>query len=44
MDCAEKIWEPTIFFNKSPLNSGYESPWSRRNLSPILDIKSEFRL
>ena len=45
MNCAEKILELTIFFNlytKSPWNSGFESPWRKRDLSPIcnLDIKS----
>ena len=37
MNCAEKLLEPTIFFNlyiKSPLNSRSESPWRKRDLSP----------
>ena len=45
MNCAEKILEPTIFFNlysKSPYNLGSESAWRKRDLSPTwnLDIKS----
>ena len=45
MNCAEKLLEPTIFFNlytKSPYNSGSESPWHKRDLryQDILDIKS----
>ena len=45
MNCAEKLLEPTIFFNlytKLPYNSGLESPWCKRDLSPTwnLDIKS----
>ena len=44
-NCAEKLLEPTIFFNlntKSPLNAGSKSPWRKRDLSPNgnLDIKS----
>ena len=37
MNRAEKPLEPTIFFNlytKSPLKSGSESPWRKRDLSP----------
>ena len=36
MDCTEKLQEPTFVFNlytKSPYNSGYESPWRKRDLS-----------
>ena len=50
MNCAENLLEPTIFFSlytKSPLyNSGSESPWCKRDLSPTwnLDIKSWYRL
>ena len=45
MNCAGKLLEPTIFFNlyiKSQSNSGSESPWRKRDLSPTwnLDIKS----
>ena len=45
MNCAEKLLEPTIFFNlytKSPEKSGSESPWRKRYLSPTwnLEIKS----
>ena len=45
MNCAEKLFEPAISFNsytKSPQNSGSESPWRKRDLSPTgnLDIKS----
>ena len=39
MNCAEKLLEPTIFFNlytKSPQNSGSESPWR-------IKFKLEFR-
>ena len=44
MNCAEKLLEPTIFFNlytKSP-----ESPWRKRDLSATwnLEIKSYSRL
>ena len=38
MNCAEKWLEPTVFFNlytKSPYNSVSESPWHKRELSPI---------
>ena len=42
MNCAEKkILEPTIFFNlytKSPYNSGSESPWRKRDLSPTWNL------
>ena len=46
MNCAEKILEPTIFFNfytNSPYNSGLDSPWRKKDISPIwnLDIKSQ---
>ena len=36
MNCAEKLKEPTIFnlYTKSPKNSGSESPWRKKNLSP----------
>ena len=45
MDWAEKLLEPTIVFSlytKSPLNSGSESPWRKKDLNPTwnLDIKS----
>ena len=45
MNCAEKLLEPTIFFNlytKSPWKSGSESSWRKRDLSPTwnLEIKS----
>ena len=45
MNCAEKLLEPTVFFNlytKSPLKSGSKSPWRKRDLSPTwnLEIKS----
>ena len=45
----KKQLEPTIFlklYTKSPQNSGSESPWCKRDLSPTwsLDIKSEYRL
>ena len=45
INSAEKLLEPTIFVNlytKSPLNSGLESLWRKRHLSPTwnLDIKS----
>ena len=41
MNCAEKLLEPTIFFNlytKSPQNSGSESPLRKRNLSPTWNL------
>ena len=51
MNCAEKLLDflEAIFLNlctKSPYNSGSESPWPKRDLSPIwnLDIKSYYRL
>ena len=49
MNWDEKLLEPTIFFNlytESPKNSGFESPWRKRNLSQTwnLDIKSLYRL
>ena len=37
MNCAEKLLEPTIFFNlhtKSPYNPGSESPRLKRDLIP----------
>ena len=40
MNCAEKLLEPTIFFSlytKAPWNPGLESPWRKRDLSPILE-------
>ena len=45
MNCAEKLLQPTIFFNlytKSPYKSGSESPWHKRDLNPTwnLEIKS----
>ena len=45
MNCAEKLLEPTIIFNlytKSPYNSGSQSPWRKRDLSPTwnFDTKS----
>ena len=45
MNCAEKLFDSTIFFNlynKSPLNSGSKSRWPKRDLSQTLnlDIKS----
>ena len=45
MNRAEKLLEPIFFFNlytKSPWNSGYDSPWRNRDLSPTwnFDIKS----
>ena len=44
-NCAEKLFEPTIFFNlytKTPYNSGSESLWRQRDSSPTwnLDVKS----
>ena len=47
MNCAEKLLEPTIFFNlytKSLLKSGSESPWRKRDLSQTwnLEIKSKY--
>ena len=44
MNCAEKLLEPTIFFNlytKSSQNSGSESSWHKRDPSATwnLDIK-----
>ena len=39
MNCAEKLLEPTIFFNlntKSPKKSGPESPWHKRDLNMFL--------
>ena len=44
MNCAEKLLEPTIFFDlytQSPYISGSESLWGKRDLSSIwnLDIK-----
>ena len=46
MNWAEKLLDPTIFFNlytKSPKNLGSDIPWLKRDLSPIwnLDIKSK---
>ena len=41
MNCAEKLLEATIFFNlntKSPYNSGSESPWRKRDLSPTWNL------
>ena len=43
MNCAEKILEPTIFFNlytKSPKNSGSESPWRKRESN--LEFRYQF--
>ena len=45
MNCAEKLLDPTIFFNlytKSLEKSGSESPWRKRDLIPTwnLEIKS----
>ena len=45
MNCAEKLLEPTIFFNlytESPKKSGSESPLRERDLSQTwnLEIKS----
>ena len=45
MNCAEKLLEPTIFFNlytKPPQKSSPESPRRKRDLSPTwnLEIKS----
>ena len=37
MNCAEKLFEPTIFFNlftKSLKNFGSQSPWRKRDLHP----------
>ena len=44
MNCAKKLLEPTVFFlliYQVTMNSGSESPWCKRDLSPIwnLDIK-----
>ena len=36
INCAEKLLEPTIVLNlypNSPLNSGSESPWHKRDSS-----------
>ena len=43
MNCAEKLLEPTIFFNlytKSPQKSGSESPLRRRDLTPTWVVSS----
>ena len=42
MNCAEKLLEPTIFFNlctKSPSKSGSESPWHKREFSPTWNLE-----
>ena len=46
MNCAEKLLEPTIFFNLYTKSPGSESPWRKRDLSPTwnLEIKSKYRL
>ena len=44
MNWAEISLEPTIFFNsytKSPKNSGAESRWLRRDLSPTWNFDIE---
>ena len=44
MNCAEKLLEPTIFFNlytKSPLKSGSESPWRKRGLSLTWNLRNQ---
>ena len=36
--------KPTIFFNlytKKPYNSGYGSPWRKRDLSPIWNLDTK---
>ena len=47
MNCAEKLLEPTIFFNlytKSPYNSGSESPSRNRDLNPIWKFKYQIKV
>ena len=42
MNCAEKLSEPTIFFNlytKTPKNSGSESPWRKRDFKSNLELR-----
>ena len=41
MNCAEKLLEPTIFFNlytKSPWKSDSENPCRKRDLSPTWNL------
>ena len=47
MNCAEKLLEPTFFFNlytKSPYNSGSESPWRKRDLNPIWKFRYQIKV
>ena len=43
MNCAEKLLEPTIFFNlhQVTIESGSESPWRKGDFRPAWNLESK---